>query len=194
MTRFRDIALGIAALSVAGYATVATIRSSAPTGSQILAGNLYFLTDSNSSPDIYVDTQPVITFDVYGNVTLDTASGANLATDRNEMASNTTNPNQFVASDQNPFSGSGTVSFKILCQNVPNNMTVDVVKSSSATASGVIVLGKDNLNVSSGSQLGSSGATVAVNGGDYLNVITTSGSVTTRQAPDCDLITYWTEF
>lgn len=64
MSKFTSIALGIALLTTTGLAAYESVRQSAPSGSQIITGNQYFITDPNTTlnPGLYVNSIKLLTF------------------------------------------------------------------------------------------------------------------------------------
>lgn len=209
-TGFSALIVGLGGLVGAGVAHVSQIVFNLTTlGSMILTGHMYFINEL-VTPSIYLNTQPAITFQADGDVQLgsgdlvfDNARNARpalldgteafLASDRVTMAAGSAGVNQYVAAALNPFNGSGALTQAfVLCRGTPNSMLVTLSVSSSATATGA-VMPMRHRTVSSGALLVYSGS-VRVPQSQYAILVSASGSIANRQAPNCDLIPYWVEF
>ena len=212
-SKVQQLIVATAALGSAALLTVDAIRDQQGAdiqGTAIFTEDIFLVTAENTTPAINLDTQPALTWQADGDVQLGSGDlvfdadrnaqpllidGTKTfhGTDRVAFSAPSGNPNQYIASAVNPFSGSGAFNGRLLCVGTPNGLNVDVTVSTSATATGSTTL-DDNIGVHTGATIALGTGGVIVPQDQRVTIATVSGSDISRQNPDCDLIPYWIEY
>ena len=189
-TFFTTLALGTITSVVASILALGSWLN----GSAILQGNLFFDNTANGDPSVYVNTSKTVALATTGTTLLDGVTAkATFVRQRTVFASPSAGSNRYIAAPRNPFNGSGSLTGAWnLCNSTKAALATDFTVSTSATATGAINLWNNRV-IFTGSTLVYSGS-VLVPKDQFAVLSTLSGSNTSRQNPDCDLITEWIQF